>query len=94
MSTTKYPKFRTLLTKETPRKVARYLIDRQVAKQCGLRLDDLPDTYSLCCEVDEMEEVIKSWEGNPDDGDIAAMIHRGMQVANMVVADEMGGLLD
>ena len=55
----------------------------------GLSLDDLPDTSSLCNEVDEMESQIKSWEGNPSDDQIASLKKNAKEVARMVVSEEM-----
>jgi hypothetical protein len=89
MTNTKYPKFRTALLTSEPRVLARALINSQVVSIVGLSLDDLPDTASLCNEVDEMESQIKSWEGNPSDDQIASLKRNAKDVARMAVSEEM-----
>lgn len=89
MTNTKYPKFReTLLTSE-PRAIARALVNNQVSAIVGLSLDDLPDTASLCNEVDEMESQIKSWAGNPTDEQIISLRDTAKSVAKQFVSEEM-----
>jgi hypothetical protein len=89
MTNTKYPKFRAALTSTEPREIARALINNQVTSIVGLSLDDLPDTASLCNEVDEMESQIQSWGGNPTDEQIADLKRTAKEVARMVVSEEM-----
>jgi hypothetical protein len=89
MTTTKYPKFREALLTSEPRAIARALVNNQVVSIVGLSLDDLPDTASLCNEVDEMESEITSWAGNPTDEQIASLRATAKQVAQQVVSEEM-----
>lgn len=89
MTNTKYPKFREALLTAEPRAIARALVSNQVSAIVGLSLDDLPDTSSLCNEVDEMEGQIKSWAGNPTDEQIASLRATAKAVAKEVLAEEM-----
>lgn len=89
MTNTKYPKFREALVTSEPRAIARALVNNQVVSIVGLSLDDLPDTASLCNEVDEMESQIKSWAGNPTDEQIASLRATAKEVARQVVSEEM-----
>ena len=89
MTNTKYPKFREALLTSEPRAVARALVNNQVVSIVGLSLDDLPDTASLCNEVDEMESQIVSGGGNPTDEQIASLRAAAKDVARQVVSEEM-----
>ena len=89
MTNTKYPKFREALITSEPRAIARALVNNQVVSIVGLSLDDLPDTASLCNEVDEMESQIVSWGGNPTDEQIASLRATAKDVARQVVSEEM-----
>ena len=89
MTNTKYPKFRTALLNTEPRALARAVVNGEVVSLVGLSLDDLPDTASLCNEVDEMESEIVSWNGNPTDEQISRLKSSAREVARMVVSEEM-----
>lgn len=88
MTNTKYPKFREALLTSEPRAIARALVSNQVSVIVGLSLDDLPDTSSLCNEVDEMESQINSWDGNPTDEQIASLRATAKAVAKEVLAEQ------
>lgn len=92
MQTTKYPKFRTILSNAdfSPRDVARKICDIKAQSLCGLILDDLPDMAGLCNEVDEMELTIANWgvERNPSDEQIKAIYDWAKEAVENLLEEE------
>lgn len=82
-NTTKFPKFRLLLSdlNRSPRAIALAVCNKASKNACACPLDDLPETFSFVREVDTMENTIANWgiPRNPSDGQIEALYKHALE---------------